>query len=141
MRGANKIVTIWNKWRNPATSKDEWFRHVVPRVSWEVEIVSTATASGAVTGAVYNILIEEHPDYRERRIWVDLSAEDKAARWTLGNGDLIGLGELVFNITGQTGAASTDALNKFAPNIFTVKTISDNTAIYKRGKHYRATGV
>lgn len=103
--------------------------------------MSTATASGAVTGAVYNILINEHPKYLRRDAWVDLSAAERADHWTLGDGDLIGLGVLLFDITGLVGATATDAKNKFTPHFFTVKTISDNTDGYKRGKHYRVTGV
>lgn len=141
MRGANQTLTVWNRWRDPVANTDTWYRHVVPRASWEYTIVSSVTASGTVTGAAYNLLIDEHPDYRKRADWLDLSPEEKLWYWTLGDGDSIGLGLLTFAITGKPGATASDARNKFAPDFFTVKTISDNTEGYKRGRHYRVTGV
>ena len=138
MRGTDATITIWNKWRNPDTQKDEWFRHVVPRCSWEHKAVRTVSGQTASIASVISVLISESPMFKPGQEW---AAGDKAAFFTLRTGDLVALGEQTAEITGVAPYTESGLRQSLAPEVFTVKIAKDNTAGYKWGKHYYAEGV
>lgn len=140
MIDAEYTVTIWNRWRNPDTSKDEWYRHVINRCTWDVKIVRALVGDGAAIASTYNVRIEENASYRDRRAWEDLNADGKVEFFTLSPGDLAALGNADFEITGMKPYTESDAKKKFAPDIFTIRAVKDNAKPYMMGRHYRIEG-
>ena len=136
MRGAEVTVTIWNKWRNQASGKDEWFRHVIPRCSWEHKAVRAVSGQTASVASSICVLIDENALYRPPREW---AGADKARFFTLGLGDLAALGAHTEEITGALPESTLK--QRLAPEVFTIRIVQDNTAGYKRGRHYYIEGV
>jgi hypothetical protein len=138
MKGAPYIITVWNKWRNPATNKDEWFRHVIPNCSWERKAVRAVSGQTASIASVFGVLLPQSELFKPEREW---ALGDKAAFFTLKPGDIIALGEQTAEITGVSPYTESAVRQSLAPEVFTISIASDNTAKYKRGKHYYAEGV
>lgn len=141
MLGMDKQVTIWCRWRNPATNKDEWYRHVIDNCSWSSQIVTTATATGAVVASAYSVMIQENPNYLDKRTWDAPDSADRAQYFTLAPGWLMALGDVPFVITGTAPGTEAKAKELLAPDIFTIKAVGDNTEPHKSGRHYRIEGV
>lgn len=141
MRGTNDTVTIWNRYRDPNTKKDSWYRHVVQNCSWESEIISGVNGTGAVTGSAYTVQIDQNPNYRDKRTWDALDATGKVLYFTLTPGELIALGDVAFTIDGIAGHTESDAKIALTPDIFTIKVVGDETESYKRAPHYEIAGV
>ena len=141
MRGATETVTVWNRWRNPSINVDEWFRKVIPHCAWEEKIVTSVSGTGAVAGNVYSVLIDRHPLYMPRREWAALGHADKGIYFTLAAGEIMARGVVDFEITGAASKTEAAAKTAYAPDVFTISTVSDETEPYKRGAHYEVTGV
>ncbi len=137
MRGANDTITVWNKWRNPETNKDEWFRHVITGCSWEHKAVREVDGQTARLASVFSVLISENPQYRAAGEWAD----DKITFFTLQEGDLVALGVQSAEITGAAPNTESAVRQNLAPEVFTIRVFVDNTGGYKRGKHYYLEGV
>ncbi len=138
MRGADDVITVWNKRRNPATNKDEWFRHIIPNCSWEQKAVRAVSGQTASIASTTSVLIAENPLYKPAAEW---TAGDKAAFFTLQTGDLIARGAHDTEITGVSPYTESAVKQSLMPEAFTIRVMQDNTAGYKRGRHYYVEGI
>ena len=139
--GAHDTITIWNRYRNKQTNKDEWTRHTTSNASWECKIESSVTDKGAVVAGAYSVLIAEHPDYRDHLTWKNMSPEDRARHFTLNTGDLVALGEIDLEITGVEPYREADVRTELIPNAFQIKAFADESEPHKMGRHYYVSGV
>ena len=141
MRGNFQAVTLWCRRRNQATKKEEYFRYILPRCSWEEEIVTGISGVGAVASNVYSVLIDFDPDYREKAAWDALSEAERSQCWTLAPGDLVAKGEVDFEITGSSPNTQAELRKKMGADAFAITAVVDAAAGYKRGRHYEVVGV
>ena len=139
--GAHDTITIWNRYRNKQTNKDEWTRHVLSHCSWECKIESSVTDKGAVVAGAYSVLIAAHPDYRDYLTWKNLPQDERARCFTLNTGDLVALGEIAMEITGVEPYREADVLSELIPNAFQLKAFADESEPHKMGRHYLVEGV
>ncbi len=136
MRGANDVITLWNKTREG--KNDVWYRHIIRNCSWEQKTIRAVSGQTASIASTIGVLISENPLYKPAKAW---AAGDKAAFFTLQNGDLIARGEHGIEITGVTPNTESAIKAGLMPVAFTVRIVQDNTATYKRGRHYYVEGV
>ena len=136
MLGMHDTVTVWNRFRNPETRKDEWYRRVIDGCSWEQESVVDTSGAGAVIGNVYSVLIAAHEDYRAPPAWID-----RDAHWTLQVGDIVAKGIVGVEITGTSPNREADVLSVLSPAVFTVKAVLDESEPHKQGRHYEVKGL
>jgi hypothetical protein len=138
-RGNYDTVTLWCKWRNPETHKDEYYRHILTRCSWEQSTIKAVSGTTANMASVFDVLIA--PDVR----YVDpiryQSERDKTLVFSLRPGDIMALGEHDIEITGLTPLTESEVKNSLLPNVLVIKAVSINTQPYKHGKHYAVDGV
>lgn len=139
LRGAYDTITLWNKWRNPGTNKDEWFRHVLSGCSWEHKAVRTVTGQTASLASVTTVLIPENILFMNQDEWEHMTG-NRTAFFTVQTGDIIALGAHEAEITDIAPYRESDVIVLYAPKAFKVKIFQDNTAGYKRGRHYYAEG-
>jgi len=137
----NDTITIWNCWRNPATKKDEWFRHVLTPCNWTGKVEIGVSGTGAIAGNVFNVLIAQLDGYLDRNEWEALPHEERPLHWMLSPGDLVALGNVQKVITGIDPFTESQLKADLLPNAFTIKAVTDNAATHKHGKHYKVTGV
>jgi hypothetical protein len=141
MIGAEQFVTVWNRYKDPATQKDCWVRHVIPGCRWESDSIKNTNGTTAVLASVYELLVEQNAAYRPHRDWIALPADQKVVFFTLKVGDLVALGEHTTEITGTAPYTETQVKESLLPEAFTIKRVSDLTAGYKQAPHYEIMGV
>ena len=139
--GANSTVTVWNRYQNRETKKDEWVRHVLHNASWECKIESSVSGTGAIVGGVYSVLIAAHPDYRDYPTWKQTSEDERKQYFTLNTGDLLALGDIAIEITGVQPYRESDVRGELIPNVFQIKAFADESEPHKSGRHYFVSGV
>lgn len=138
MFGCNQTVTIWNKWNNPATKKDEWFRFVVPVLArWKYHTERSVSGTSASVVNTIIAIIPPSEKYLPEQEWKALA--DKSKGFTLQKGDLLALGEHDTEITGVTPFRESDVKALLSPDVMTVKSIKDNT-LTAHGKHFKVEG-
>lgn len=141
IKGCFQTVTIWNKWRNHSTGKDEFYRHVLPvPCKWKNHIQRSISDSTANIASSIIAMIPYSDTYRSATEWKALDADGRSAFWTLQTGDLMALGDQSTEITGVKPYTTSDVLTALAPNVMTIKGFQDNTQS-THGRHYRVEGV
>lgn len=142
MFGCNDDVTVWNRWRNPETGKDEWLRHVLPvKCKWKTRAIREVSSGGTANIANSLVLVVPYSEaYRKPQEWVALSAEEKRQFFTLQSGDLAALGMQTAEITGVKPYTESEIKKVLLPDAMTVKTVQDFTRS-AQGKHFKVEGV
>lgn len=128
-------VTLYNKYidRSGGKTVTMWKRTVIRNCYFGTETVKQI--SGNVVTHANNFVCRIPADER----YTD-NYQGEADRFTLTPGDIIIKGEHADEITDVQGERTTDILQRYAGNCFTVKSVSDNT-IFSFAPHYRASGV
>lgn len=121
MRGMTETITIWHKTRTDRL--DVWTRTVVPGCCWESDIVRQVSGNTASLASAFSVLL---PASMAGKVSV---------------GDLVAKGDCNAEITGVAPYTSALVRQSLLPDVFTVKTVYDGTAEYKRGGHIEIQGV
>jgi hypothetical protein len=137
LRGVFVSITVWNKWRNPSTNKDEWFRHVIPNCAPLQNTVRTVMGTTASLATTTGVMVNENSLYKTSDEW---AAGDKTAFFTLQAGDLVAIGEHAIEITGASPYRESDIRQSLGGKAFVIKIFQDNAAAQKRGRHYYIEG-
>lgn len=109
----DKTITIYNRYVNPTNQRVSWYRTVVKECFWKC--TNTVYVSG--NNAAFNTKaiicrIPKNKRFVDKQAWKAL--DDKTTRFTLGNGDIIILGEVNDVIDEYVaGLHSTDLLTKY----------------------------
>lgn len=141
MFGCNQSVTVWNRWRNPETGKDEWIRHVLPvKCKWKTRAVREVSGGAAHIADSTVMIVPSSEGYRLPREWSTLGAEDRKKYFTLQKGDMAALGEQAAEITGTKPNTAAEVKESLAPDVMTIKAIPDFTGS-AHGKYFRVEGV
>lgn len=137
----NADITIFNKWLNIATGKEEWKstqikgrNNLVKGVNWHMNRKVTLTNSGLSPASVYEVRIPIDADtqgkqYIEEREYKKLTGSNVLNYWTISNGD--------YFVQGLVAEITIPALLKL-PLSSMVTDYSDN----RRGgaQHWRLSG-
>lgn len=146
----DKTITIYNKLIDPTTQKVSWYRNTVENCFWKYinNTYVTGNSGMSTTGVlveVKNVIcrIPKDDRYVDKRTWKDLSESQRAECFTLGNGDIIVLGEVNDEIDEYTaGKRSTDLLKKYKEfnECFEIDgyTVNVNTGVGL--EHYKVSG-
>ena len=144
----DKTITIYNKLIDPTTQKVSWYRATVSNCFWKAvnntyTIGGTGSTSAGVTLETKSIIcrIPKSDTYVDKRTWKDLL--DKSDTFTLGNGDIIVLGEVDDVIDEYTaGKRSTDLLKKYKEfdECLEIDTYVINVQTGVGLEHYRVVG-
>ncbi len=140
MLGAYEPTTIWNKWRDPSTKKDKWFRHIVLGCSWQNQVARTVSGQTASTATTARVLIADNPAYLSPATWDSAGEAAKRCSFTLRPGDIVARGEHDLDITGEGDNTAAKVLETLKPDAFKISAVSDNTQAYRRGGHYHVEG-
>lgn len=101
-----------------------WTRTVLHNCFWKSPIAVTQNGVQASQANTYTVRIP---------------AEAVEEGFGVSLGDIVVHGECADQITGESGNAAAQVLNKNKPDAFRVTAFSDNTA-HRMGKHYRLGG-
>jgi hypothetical protein len=141
MRDCKEQMTIWNKWRDPETGKDVFFRHVPPvRCKFVHQAARGMTGSGAGIAGSYAAVIPETGGYRPAEQWKQMDEEGRRAFFTLQVGDILARGAHDVEITGVKPYRESDVKALMESACMTVRVIQDNTES-AHGKHLRVEGI
>ena len=138
----DKTLTIYNKYTDPQTRVVIWHRHVVEKAFWKA--ANNKITIGKVALETNDILCRIRPDaaYKPKHEWINIPNDQMGNYFTLGQGDIIVLGEVDDTINEyESGKRSTDLVNKYKAlqGCFVINSWSDNTG--NRGnEHYFASG-
>lgn len=144
----NKTITIYNKLIDPTTQKVSWYRAVVENCFWKAvnstyTIGSQGKSSTGIMLETKSIIcrIPKSENYVDKRTWKGLL--DKSDTFTLGNGDIIVLGEVDDVIDEYTaGQRSTDLITKYKEfdECLEIDSYTDNTGLGLGIEHYKIIG-
>ena len=144
----DKTITLYNKYVDPTTQVISWYSTVIHNCYWkninETYYVGTrGISTSGVKLETKNITcrIPKDAKYVDRKTWYELA--DKSKNFTIGNGDIIVLGE-VTDIIDETesGKHSTDLITKYKKYdaCLQVDTYVINTGTGIGMEHYRIVG-
>lgn len=144
----DKTITIYNRLIDPTTQRISWYKTVVTDCFWKCInntyiIGGTANSSTGVHLKTKDIIcrIPKNDMFVTRREWQELS--DKTDHFTLGNGDIIVLGEVDDVIDEYTaGQRSTDLITKYKEfdECLEIDTYTINTGTGLGLEHYKIVG-
>lgn len=141
MFGCNDMVTIWNKWRDPASKKDIWTRRVLPvKCRFKSDIARAVTGNTASVASSFIVILPWHGDYRPASVWTGMDDICRARYFTVQKGDLVALGAHETEISGVSPYTENLVKTALLPDAMTVKAYAENTRS-ARGRHVRVEGV
>lgn len=144
----DKTTTIYNKFVDPANQRVSWYRTVVENCFWKA--TNTLYTLGRYGMSSLGVQLEtkdvicripKDDRFVDKRTWQEL--DDKSGHFTLGNGDIIILGEVEDVIDDYTpGQRSTDIVAKYKEYdaCIEVDTYVDNVQTGINLEHYRVVG-
>lgn len=134
-------ITLYNclKAADSPDQKDHWYRHVIPRCFYKASIVRTDSGTSAGQQNVYTVRIPQSPAYRPYAQWVVLQETERLACFTMALDHVVILGECMEEVTGRSGNAAAQLMNRHKPDSFKVTAVSDN-AKTAYARHYRLGG-
>lgn len=144
----DKTITLYNKYVDPTTQVITWYRTVIHNCFWknvnETYYVGTrgiSTSGVKLETKTITCRIPEDERYVDRKTWDELA--DKSKNFTIGNGDIIILGEVNDTIDETTsGKHSTDLVAKYKKYdaSLMIDTYVINTVTGVGLRHYRIVG-
>jgi len=134
MFGMHDAVTLWNK--AVENGKTVYYRHVVHNCYWRAETIRSVSGSSVSLATVLRLMVEMQDGYKPYSEWLETA--DKSAYFTLNVGDIVARGEHADEMTAANATVTYAALK---PDVFTVKTVVDNTQQWKHGRHIAVEGV
>lgn len=144
----DKTITLYNKYVDPTTQVITWYRTVIHNCFWknvnETYYVGTrgiSTSGVKLETKTITCRIPEDERYVDRKTWDELA--DKSKNFTIGNGDIIILGEVNDTIDETTsGKHSTDLVSKYKKYdaSLMIDTYVINTVTGVGLRHYRIVG-
>ena len=145
----NKTVTIYNKFVDSSTQQISCYRTVVENCFWKNEnqryrIGQSYNSKVILESKDIICRIPKDDRYVDKRAWKEMSANERSNYFTLGNNDIIILGEVDDVIDEYTkGKRSNDVLTKYKEydECLEVDTYVINTGDGVPIEHYRVNGV
>lgn len=146
----DKTVTIYNKWIDPVTQHITWYKTKCENCFWKC--TNTLFNMGRYGVSTLGVRIEDNdiicriPEdtrFVERRVWQEMSDEERGNHFTLSNGDIIVLGEVEDVIDEYTsGQRSTDLLTRYKDydECLEISSYINNVHTGVSLKHYRVVG-
>ena len=137
----NQTITLYNclKAAGSPDKKEHWFRHTLNSCYYKAEIVRMDNGTNAKQQNIYTVRIPASQGYKPYREWAQLANEERSRYFTMSLDDIVIHGNSKEEITGVSGQAAAQVLNRCKPDAFRVTAISDNTKIPYE-KHYRLGG-
>lgn len=134
-------ITLYNclKAADGPNKKEKWYRHVLDRCFYKAVINTIQNGTQASQSNTYTVRIPEDKRYLSYAQWIMLPEAERADYFTASSGDIVIQGECPDEITGATGQAAVQVLNRNKPDAFKVTAFADNT-FCRLGKHYRLGG-
>jgi len=130
MFDCEEFVTVWNRWRDPVSGKDEFFRHVIPvKCKWR----QARTGKGTV------VIVPFSMRYRPYKEWTGMEREDRERFFTFQDGDLMAAGVRATEVTGVSPCTLPQVKVLYHPRSIVVREVLDSTK-GRFGGHYRITG-
>lgn len=117
-------ITLYHKVPAADGKKESWVKSVFDNCFWKCVTVTGFTGTQASVQNTYVVRIPEE-SYNEPPM--------------ISTGDVVILGNCSEEITGTSGQAAVQVLNRHKPNAFKVTAVSDNTG-FPVDKHYRLGG-
>ena len=143
-----KTITIYNKLVDPTTQRVSWYKTVVENCFWKATNVlynmgRFGTSTTGIRLETKDIIcrIPKDDRYVDKRTWKELT--NRAEYFTIGNGDIIILGEVDDIIDDYVaGKRSTDLISKYKEYdaCIEIETYVDNTGEGLGLEHYRIVG-
>jgi len=141
MLGCNSDVTVWNKWRDPASGRDVFIRHVLPvKCKFKSNIGRSVTGNTANVASSFAAVVPWTEDYRPESVWKGMDEVCRGRYFTIQKGDIMALGTHETEITGVKPYTESMVKAGLLPDVFSVKAYAEN-ARSARGRHIRVEGV
>lgn len=139
----DKTITLYNKYTDPLTKVVSWFRRVISDCFWDN--TATMIIEGSVKVLSNDVIcrVPESPYYKPKGEWKDLPNDRLSNYFTIGQGDIVVLGE-VDDIVDEDirGHRSNDLVAKYkdTQDCIVIKRYSDNTGDGRCMPHYHIIG-
>lgn len=134
-------VTLYNRLKGTDSpdGRDAWNQTVLQNCFYKASTVQIQNDTSVSMLNTYTVRIPQNEKYLPYREWKQLPDDQREGFFTVSEGDILIYGTCEEEITGKSGSAATQVLQRHKPDAFMVTSFSDNTA-HPLGKHYRLGG-
>ena len=134
-------VTLYNRLKatDNLNMQDIWNRTVLQNCFYKAATVQVQNNTSVSMSNAYTVRIPEDARYLPYRDWKRLPDKERKSYFTVSEGDILICGECDEEITGKSGNAAVQVMQRHKPDAFMVTSFSDNTS-HPFGKHYRLGG-
>lgn len=140
----NETVTIYNRYENPKTHRITWYRHVVYGCFWKNVGKQLVARDNVVETDGIICRIRKDSSFLPKYEWTKLAQDDAEAvggYYTLGNGDIIVLGDVEDEINEyEQGSKSTELLAKYKEICLVIENVTINVDGGRGNEHYHVRG-
>ena len=140
----DSTITVYNQYNNPLTQLITWTRHTLNNCFWKYS--GDKVTIGEVVLDTNSIIcrIPENKNYLPKYKWVQIPNDEMSNYFTLGNGDIIILGNVSDEINEyQSGSRSTDLIAKYKglQGCMEIQHVSENIGNGRGLPHYLVRGI
>lgn len=130
-------ITLYNRIRaaDAEDGKEHWLKTVIPNCFYKAQISSNFGDTHANVSNTYTVRIPEDRHYLPYAEFI----KGPKGHFTVSLDDIVIRGVCNEDITGESGQAAVQVLQRHKPDAFKVTAFSDNTA-FRMAKHYRLGG-
>lgn len=130
-------ITLYNRIcaADRTDKKEHWKKTVLHHCFWKSVVNTGFSGTEASVRNTYTVRIPQDERYLPYAEYV----KSPDGHFTVSQGDIVILGNIAEEITGESGHMAAQVLNRYKPQAFKVTAFSDNTA-FPVDKHYRLGG-
>ena len=137
-------ITVYNKYEDEQTHVITWYKTVINNAFWKYVHDKASIGETVLETEKIVCRIRKDTKFLEKYEWVQKTAEQRQASFTLGAGDIIVLHEVTDTINEYVdGQRSSDLIEKYKKlqGCMEIETVSINSGIGRGIPHYRVTGL
>lgn len=134
-------ITLYNclKAADSPDKKDHWYRKELGCCYYKAAITRVDSGASAGMQNTYTVRIPESDRYLPYADWAELPDSEREKYFTASLDDIVIAGVCGEEITGASGQAAAQVLQRHKPDAFKVTAVSDNTRAPLE-RHYRLGG-
>lgn len=130
-------ITLYNRIKaaDSPDKKEYWRKTVLHNCFWKSVVNTGFSGTEASVRNTYVVRVPQDKRYLPYAEYV----KSPDGHFTVSQDDIVILGEIAEEITGENGHMAAQVLNRYKPQAFKVTAFSDNTS-FPMAKHYRLGG-
>jgi len=142
MRGANEVITVWNRWHDDVIRQDIWMPHVVEGCVWMASGGRRTAGANASAEDRVTVMIGALDGYKPPHVWRALQESERETFFTVREGDVVARGDMCeqWRLSGDVGDRISDLREALGRDMCVVTRVADFSSEDRRGGHLVVVG-